>query len=158
QWEAFSIEAGVVKGVHEWQDRLSRLEGEMRTEQKADLTTHQAVRSFVMFMQSFVTASGRIPRRNSWRGWAWHLLVLLRTYVSPSAYTSQVEDMLMQLAELDLFGDPVSLEEWVNGVTAALRDTTVEVGAFDKEGVFLGDVFAACGVQFRAVVIPGMLD
>jgi ATP-dependent helicase/DNAse subunit B len=43
-------------------------------------------------------------------------------------------------------------------VTAALAEATVGMGAFDGEGVFIGDLLATRGVRFRAVVVPGLVD
>ena len=158
RWEAFSLEAGIVRGAQTWGDRLSRPEASRHEDIDANSEDQQELHAFVVFMQRFLAASERVPRTNTWRGWAEHTLELLRTYVSPTTHTSQVEDALMQLAELDLLGEPVSIGEWVRGITAALARATVDIGALDTAGVFIGDLLAARGVQFRAIIVPGLVE
>ncbi|MBI3302353.1 MAG: hypothetical protein HYZ72_09815, partial [Deltaproteobacteria bacterium] len=158
RWEAFSLEASIVRGAQAWRDRLSRLEAGRQADVDATAQDLQELRAFAVFMQNFLTAGESVPRVNTWRGWAERTLGLLRTYVSPSAHTSQVEDTLMRLPDLDLLGEPMPLREWVRGVTAALTTATVSTGAFDTEGVFIGDLLAARGVRFRAVIVPGLVE
>lgn len=157
RWEALSLEAGVVRGVSEWRDRLAWLEAEKQADRGSGTEDRQEVRAFLVFMREFLTASESMPRTNSWRGWVDQILRLLRAYISPTAYTDRVEDVLRQLAALDVLGAPVSLSEWIKGMTAALT-TTGTVRTPDTRGVFIGDLFAARGVRFRAVIMPGLVE
>jgi ATP-dependent helicase/nuclease subunit B len=161
QWEAFSLAAGIVRGAEEWRERLSRLAADREQGHaggEAEGEDRHVLHSFVTFMQGFLATSDSLLRVNTWQGWAEQTLRLLRTYVSPTAHTTEVEEALMRCGQLDLLGEPVPLEEWSRIVDAALTAATVEMGAFEKEGVCIGDLFVTRGVRFRAVIVPGLVE
>ena len=160
RWEAFSIEAGIVRGAGEWRERLSRLEASHRADggEDADAEDRQVLRACVTFMHEFLTTSESVPRVNTWRGWAEQILRLFRAYVSPTAHTAQVEEELRRLGQLDLLSEQISIGEWCKVVAAALSAATVEAGAFGTDGVFIGDLLNTAGVQFRAVIVPGLVE
>jgi hypothetical protein len=109
-------------------------------------------------MQGFLAASESLPRLNSWQGWAEQTLRLLRAYVTPTVHTAEVEETLSRLGQLDLLGELIPLEEWSGTVVAALTTTTVETGAGAKAGVCISELSATCGVRFRAVIVPGLVE
>jgi len=161
QWEAFSLEAGIVKGVGEWRERLAHLEANYEqhgADGEAEAEDREELRAFGEFMQGFLAMCENAPRVNTWQGWAEQTLRLLRTYVSPTDYTAEVEEALMRLGQLELLGEPIPIEEWSRTVTAALEAATAGIGAVEKEGVCIGDLLAARGVRFRAVIVPGLVD
>jgi ATP-dependent helicase/nuclease subunit B len=160
QWELFSVQAGVVKGSQAWRERLARLLAEQpESENEEGVSPDRHVLSaFLTFMDGLLMASEQRRQAESWREWTDFLLRLMHAYISPTDHTDAVEETLVNLAELDLLENSVSLEEFCHGVVAALHTSTVPVGAFDSEGVFVGDVLAARGLQFRAVIIPGLVD
>ena len=161
QWEALSLEAGIVRGAEEWRERLSRLAAGREQSYvggEAEAEDSQVLHSFVTFMQGFLTASESIPRVNTWQGWAEQMLQLLRAYVSPTVHTAEVEEALMRLGQLDLLGELIAIGEWSKAVDTALAVATVRIGAFEKEGVCLGDLLATRGVRFRAVIVPGLVE
>ena len=160
QWEAFSLQAGIVKGAEEWRDRLSRfmLDRSEVEDEDVEPSDPRVLGAFFSFMDGFLAASEQKPLGDSWRGWSDFVLQLMRKYVSPTEHTGGVEEVLLKLAELDHVASVVSFAEWVRSATSALTAASVPVGALDKEGVFIGDLLAARGIQFRAVFIPGMVD
>jgi ATP-dependent helicase/DNAse subunit B len=168
QWEAFSLQAGIVKGAQAWRDRLARLLANVRNEdldaadEEEPLAADRlALRAFLTFVDGFLTASEIRFATQSWRAWSDFLIGLLRLYTSPTEHTEQLEETLLNLGELDGLGalaEPVSFAQWVNGAAEALQAATVPVGALDQDGVFVGDLLAARGLQFRVVVIPGLVD
>src|SRR5713101_5037248 len=160
RWEAFSIEAGIVRGAGEWRERLSRLEASHRADggEDANAEDQQVLRACITFMHEFLTTSESVPRVNTWRGWAEQILRLFRAYVSPTAHTAQVEEELRRLGQLDLLSEQISIGEWCKVVAAALSAATVEAGAFGTDGVFIGDLLNTAGVQFRAVIVPGLVE
>ncbi len=130
------------------------------------------LRAFVVFMQDFLALAEQQSCLHTWHGWAEYTLQLCQTYMMPGPETADVEETLLRLAQLDLLSDQhgsrledkhepassVTLEDWVRAVTNALATTTVSTGHFDTQGVFVGDVSAARGVRFRAVIVPGLID
>lgn len=160
QWEAFSVQAGIVKGARAWRDRLARLMRDQPTDEDEKMTSadRQALQALIAFMEGLLTASEQRPQSHSWRGWTDFILRLMKTYVAPTDHTGEVEAALLGLSELDLLNGAISFAEWTRHATTALTSATVSVGALDKEGVFIGDLLAARGLQFRAVIIPGLVE
>lgn len=160
QWEWFSVQAGIVKGAQAWRDRLARLlrDQSENEDEETKLTDRQALQSLIAFMNGFLAASEQRPQSDSWRGWTDFVLRLLNAYVTPTEHTGEVEEVLLGLAELDQLEGAISFAEWTRDAVNALTSATVAVGALDKEGVFIGDLLAARGLQFRAVIIPGLVE
>ncbi|HEV8717065.1 MAG TPA: PD-(D/E)XK nuclease family protein [Candidatus Binatia bacterium] len=159
QWEAFPVEAGIVRGAEEWRERLARLVAD-RGQNHPDGAKAEdlcVLHAFVAFMQGFLTAGESLPRINTWRGWAEQTLRLLRAYVSPTVHTAEVEEALTRLEQLDPLDQPVPLEEWARIVDTALATTAGETGT-GEGGVYIGDLLAARGVRFRAVIVPGLVE
>ena len=86
------------------------------------------------------------------------MIRLMRSYITPTEYTEQLEEALLNLSELDLVENAVSFESWVKGATEALQASAAPVGALDREGVVITDLLAARGLQFRVIIIPGLVD
>jgi ATP-dependent helicase/DNAse subunit B len=160
QWELFSVQAGIVKGAQAWRDRLARLMRDQPDDEgdETKLIERQALQALISFMDGFLAASEQRPQSNSWRGWTDFVLRLMSVYVSPTEHTGEVEEVLLGLTELDLLDGAISFAEWTRNATSALTSATVSVGALDKKGVFIGDLLAARGLQFRAVIIPGLVE
>lgn len=174
RWQALVRQAGIVGGVTAWQDGLARLETAARAAARssdhaaAELSVVRACRAFI---KGLFAAAEQRPSRPSWHAWADYSLRLYRSYSSPTSHTDQVEALLLELAQLDLTashqpsaaaGEPnrfsmssPSLEDWTTAVSQALA-APHPTGQTD--GVFIGDLAAARGRRFRAVIIPGMLD
>lgn len=162
-WEALSLEAGVVRGAEQWRERLSRVAAERQQstpDDRGDADTEDlpVLHAFLIFMQGLLAASESIPRVNTWQGWAEQIVPLVRTYISPTAHTAQIEEELARLGQLDVLGEHISIGEWYRDMAAALATATVTPDACDRTGVFIGDLQDACGVQFRAVLIAGLVE
>jgi ATP-dependent helicase/DNAse subunit B len=159
-WELCSVQAGIVKGAQAWRDRLARLMTDQPDDEdeETDLTDRRALQALIAFMDGFLAASEQRPQFDSWRGWTDYILRLMNAYIAPTEHTGEVEEVLLGLTELDLLEGATSFAEWTRNATTALTSATVSVGALDKEGVFIGDLLAARGLQFRAVIIPGLME
>lgn len=158
QWETFSLQAGIVKGAAAWRARLSRLLLERQQEESAESAASRSLSSFIAFMDKFLSAGETRPSVETWRGWADFMVNLMRAYVSPTEHSGILEDTLLHLGELDRLVDPAPFVEWVKGVKSMLQAVSIPVGVFDQDGVFVGDLLAARGLQFRVVILPGLVD
>lgn len=164
RWDTLSLKAGIVRGAAEWRERLSRLRiggGQRSTEDTPfpDTTNQQVLEALIVFMERFVSASENLPPVNTWRGWTEQALILFSTYVSSSLYTDQVIAVLTRLGRLDLFDERLSLQEWLRVVVETLQTTaTMPIHGEPLHGVFIGDLYAARGVPFRVVIIPGLIE
>lgn len=159
QWERLSLQAGIGKGAQAWRMRLAWLLDQQGSEsEESTLTDRDALQALIAFINGFLDASEQRPQYHSWRGWTDFVLHLMQLYVSPTEHTGQVEEVLLGLSEFDLLMGEISFAEWTRNAATALTSTTVAVGALDTKGVFIGDLLAARGLQFRAVIIPGLLE
>ena len=67
--------------------------------------------------------------------------------------------VLTRLGQLNALDESVSLREWGRIVTDALATTPATAANDGLAGkVFVGDLASARGMQFRAVIIPGMVE
>ena len=166
RWQALVRQAGIVSGTQEWQRGLARLEMAYQAEaQSSDQGSDQdaavlpVLRACMAFMRGLFAAAEPQPSRPSWRAWADYSLRLYRAYSGPTVHTDQVEELLLDLAQLDLTDShsmsPPSLEDWATTVSQALATPHPTC---QTDGVFIGDLAAARGVHFRAIIIPGMVD
>ena len=163
RWDLLSQEAGIVKGAKEWRTRLAQLQTrnipddtETRPQEFVD---QHVLRTFIEFMEDFLANTEHLPRLNSWNGWEVQMRAVLSRYVSPSLYTDQVAAVFTRLGQLTLLDESVSLKEWGRIVTDALAATPVGLANDEPTSkVFVGDLASAQGMQFRAVIIPGMVE
>jgi ATP-dependent helicase/DNAse subunit B len=162
RWDGLSQEAGIVGGADEWRMRLAQLyarntsdNGGMSPQELAD---RRALRACIEFMDCFLADSERLPPVNSWGGWGVHIRALLARYVSPSRHSEQVAAVLTRLGQLDLLDGGMSLREWGRIITDALATSPAAVGDEQTAKVFVGELASAQGMQFRAVIIPGMVE
>ena len=163
RWDLLSQEAGIVRGADEWRKRLAQLHArnvpddtETNPQERAD---QHVLHAFIEFMDDFLTDTEHLPRRNSWSGWGEQIRAVLSRYVSPSLYTDQVAAVFARLGQLNMLEESVSLREWGKIMTDALAATPVAVANDETSNkVFVGDLASAQGMQFRAVIIPAMVE
>ena len=178
-WEDLSRQAGIVKGRHEWRDRLSRLAAAYAAPTKTTDTTDDtpqksnnqyALRALRVFMDGLFAASPQ-QSHQTWRSWAEYAIDLTRSYIGQSSETASLEAMLMQLAQLEVLGTQsearngeteqpvlIRLEDWTRTVINALTTTLVSPSQFDPAGVCIGAVQDLYGGQFQAVIVPDMVE
>jgi ATP-dependent helicase/DNAse subunit B len=165
RWDILTREVGIVRSLSQWRLRLAQLQARVNVTDAIDpfdteeVVDHDMIRALVAFMERFLTDAEQLPRVNSWNGWVEQMHGLMATYVSPSTHTDQVTAVLQQLGQLHAFTAQISLREWTRAVREALALTLAAPTEGDTScAVFVGDLRAARGLSFRAVIIPGMLE
>jgi ATP-dependent helicase/DNAse subunit B len=166
-WEQITLEAGIVKGKEEWRRRLLRVQAAWQHEEKGNLPAVESVaeavaaaaaEAFVAFMGEFFSDCERVLPQATWRERVQTFLTLFNKYVGPSERRERVREEIERLEGLNLLTGEVSIEEWTQAASRALSLATVEVGGFERDGVFVGDVLSSRGVSFQAVIIPGLIE
>ncbi len=167
-WEQLSIKAGIVKGKEEWWRRLLRMQTSWQQEEKgdgsfsvADTVTNvaaAAAEAFVAFMGEFFSDCERVLPQATWKERVQTFLTLFDKYVGPSEHRERTREEIGRLENLNLLGGEITVEEWTESASRALSLATVEVGEFERKGVFVGDALSSRGVSFRAVIIPGLTE
>jgi ATP-dependent helicase/DNAse subunit B len=163
RWDGLSQEAGIVRGADEWRTRLAQLYARNVSDDtepsSQELTDQQILRACMEFMSTFLADTEPLSHANNWNGWDACLRALLMRYVSPSPYSEQVAAVFTRLEQLNLLDEAVSLREWGRIVTDALAATPAALAPDEPTAkVFVGDLACAQGMQFRVVIIPGMVE
>ena len=181
RWETLARAAGVVEGIDQWRDRLAQhaisLENE-RT-QLDDAGEDQAwrvrrvehdredlarLRSFIDDLATWA-APDELRTWSDFSGWARDALNRYlggegRTAAWPEEETEayrQVLEALDQLKALDAVREAIDSATFRAAVAQLLEREAGRVGRFG-EGVFVGRLADAAGVDFDAVFIVGMSD
>ncbi len=165
RWDVLTREVGIVRSASQWRLRLTQLQTRVHSTDAVDpfdtqeIVDRNMIRALVAFMERLLADTEQMPRSNTWDGWVEHIQTLIVTYVSPSTHTDQVAAVLQQLGQLHAFTAQVSLREWTRAVRESLTVTLAASTETDTDcSVFVGDLRAARGLSFRAVIIPGMIE
>ena len=177
-WEALSRQAGVVRGLGQWRERVGRsveqAEERARLSALQDETSPARVRAMeeqarrAARLVDFVEGlAGRLPPEDgsSWRQFGeWAKDALDYYAASPvdwpepqQSALDRVEEVLGQLSELDDVEPGTTLAEFRQALEQALDAPSGRTGATGS-GVFVASLVAAIGMEFDAVWILGMAE
>ena len=177
-WEALSRQAGVVRGLDQWRQRVGRSveQAEERARLSALRDEDSPARIHAMEEQArraarlvgFVEVlTKRLPPEDgsSWRQFGeWGKDALQYYAASPADWPEQqqsaldrVEEVLGQLSELDDVEPGTTLAEFRQALEQALDAPSGRTGATGS-GVFVASLGAAIGMEFDAVWILGMAE
>ena len=177
-WEALSRQAGVVRGMDQWRDRMGR--SVAQAEERSKLSARQEedsparvrameeqaerVAKLVDFVEDL---AARLPPGNgsSWSEFAEWGKGALEYYASnPGEWPEEqqsalgrVEEVLGQLPELDDVEPGTTLAGFLQTLDQAL-DVPAGRSGLTGSGVFVANLGAALGMEFDAVWILGMAE
>ncbi|MEP7088481.1 MAG: PD-(D/E)XK nuclease family protein, partial [Nocardioidaceae bacterium] len=183
RWERVSRLAGIVGGAAEdWQPKLGRYVADQRTvieeqEQSPDpwLGRLEAAKRELEAAEELGAFIGRLDARlvdgvahTTWGGLStWALVLFHDLYGGPDSLqrlpleeqhaAAVVESTLGSLAALDAFEATVTLTGLVEVLSLELGSALPRVGRFG-EGVFVGPVSAAVGLDLDAVFVVGLAE
>jgi RecB family exonuclease len=165
-WDVISMEAGIVEGIAEWEERLSVLPVSAAEDQEAAEPGWKrsmpggraAVHSLREFIAGLVAALLPIRDSKTWAGRAEAASEALVSLIKPTEHSEAVRRVLLGLGGLDPLGSPPTLSRFCTLVKEALADESVDTGKFQRSGPAVISVMAARGLSFRTVVIPGMIE
>jgi len=163
-WDAVSAEAGVVRGVDQWRERLRRVAaGAGRRAGDAE--------AMALFVDELVALAE--PPRASWSAHASWALGLLEHYlpvgkeadgwdpVERSA-AEQVRGIVGALSELDAVSGAADVATFRRAVRAELERTVLDTRDLDDggvgDGVFVASLGDVRGMRFHGVVAIGLAD
>lgn len=163
-WDQLTVEAGIVGGVQEWQDRLPTLGNESDTdnegaEEDDSLTEKQrAAEALRWYVEQLLTFGLRFRGVRSFETAAAALCDCLRHLLTASPQLEEVLQVVESLGQLDLLGepaDPATVRRSLETLLTRRPQTTV---APAPHGVVVADIMAARGTPFRMVLIPGLVE
>ena len=177
-WEALSRQAGVVRGLDQWRERVGRSVEQAEERARLSALQEEASPARVRAMEEqarraarlvdFVEGlAGRLPPEDgsSWRQFGEWAKGTLDYYAAgpvdwPEPQQSaldRVEEVLGQLSELDDVEPGTGLAEFRQALEQALDAPSGRTGATGS-GVFVASLGAAIGMEFDAVWILGMAE
>lgn len=167
QWDAFSVQAGIVEGEEEWEERLSRLqgswskgretdeEGGKRPSLKEDVA---AIGQLIKFVKDLFKSLRQLLDRNTWNGKVAALLDVFEAFVEQDEEGLRIRQTVRRLAELDALSIQPSQAEFIQMVEGTLKDEITPIGRFQRNGPSVVNLMAARGVSFKMVIIPGLVE
>ena len=177
-WEALSRQAGVVRGLDQWRERVGRSVEQAEERARLSALREEASPARVRAMEEqarraarlvdFVEGlAGHLPPEDgsSWRQFGeWAKGALDYYAASPvdwpepqQSALDRVEEVLGQLSELDDVEPGAGLAEFRQALEQALDAPSGRTGATGS-GVFVASLGAAIGMEFDAVWILGMAE
>ncbi len=182
-WDAISRKAGVISGVSQWQDRLERYAGETErsagarerkgeiSEAQADLMLAEAraARSLARFVNGLASDLGPPGKPAegtlSWEDYArWTAGLFERYLASPGqlpeheqSASERILDILDGIASAGEVEPSPAMELFRDTLEEALQSPVGHTGE-TGQGVFVGPIGSATGMNFDTVHIVGMIE
>ncbi len=161
-WDRLSREAGIVKGIDAWRDRLGRIERRrpVNDEIEDPARDARALRLLRARVDELYAALSALPEAGSWRAMADAALALFECLPAggPAAHREAVEACLLELGTLDAIVTPVARERFLASLRRALAARSLPGGRFQRSGIFVGNVMEARLVPFHAVAVVGLVE
>jgi ATP-dependent helicase/DNAse subunit B len=168
QWDAISMQAGIVESQKEWEERLRRLresrvkKGEEEEEGEGRRRFHKgdivAVDQLIRFTKELFKFLQHLAASNTWDGKVTALLGAFDGLVEQDEESIPVKQAVKRLSELDVTGIPPSQADFIRLVEEKLQEEVIPTGRFQRNGPAVVNLMAARGVPFRMVIIPGMAE
>lgn len=168
QWDAISIQAGIVEGQKEWEERLRRLreswvkKGEEEEEGEGRRRFHKgdivAVDQVIRFTKELFKFLQHLAASNTWNGKVTALLGAFDGLVEQDEESILVKQAVKRLSELDVTGIPPSQADFTRLVEEVSQEEVIPTGRFQRNGPAVVNLMAARGVPFKMVIIPGVAE
>ncbi len=168
RWDSISIQAGIVEGEKEWEERLRRLreswsqkmeseeedEGKRRFH-KEDLV---ALDQLIQFTRILFTSIRRLSRAKTWSEKVAALLNGFDELLEQDEEGLLVKQAVRRLSELDVSGISPSPGDFSRLVDEVLQGEVIPQGRFQRNGPTVVNLMAVRGVPFKMVIVPGMVE
>jgi ATP-dependent helicase/DNAse subunit B len=168
RWDAISIQAGIVEGEKEWEERLHRLreswvkKGEAEEEDEGKKRFHKediiALDQLIHFIQKFFNSIQLLSGSNTWDGKVEALLNALDGFVEQDEESLLVKQAVRRLFKLDVSGIPPTPGDFARLVDEVLQGEVIPNGKFQRNGPAVVNLMAVRGVPFKLVIVPGMVE
>ena len=168
RWDAISIQAGIVEGQKEWEERLRRLreswvkKGEAEEEDEGKKRFHKedviALDQLIQFTQKLFVSIQLLAGSSTWNGKVVALLNAFDGFVEQDEEGLLVKQAVRRLSELDVSGISPSPGDFARLVDEVLQGEVIPNGRFQRNGPTVVNLMAVRGVPFKMVIVPGMVE
>jgi RecB family exonuclease len=165
-WDAYTREAGVVAGIEQWRERLTRIAGERKTQATAEgqewkAHAAQRIEEMLAFIEDFHAA---LVSRSEEATWEEHLVYLRGLAERYADGLAPILDALQDLRGLEAVAPRVRFEDFCRAVRDDLesRDVSAVLGEperlFGRQGAAVIDATSLRHLRFRAVCLVGVAE
>lgn len=168
RWDAISIQAGIVEGQKEWEERLRRLReswvknGEAEEEEEGKKRFHKediiALDQLIHFIQELIVFIHLLADSKTWDGKVGALLNAFDHFVEQDEEGLLVKQAVRRLSELDVSGILPTSGDFSRLVDEVLQGEVIPNGRFQRNGPTVVNLMAVRGVPFKLVIVPGMVE
>lgn len=168
-WDLLSKEAGVVKGLDSWGERLRALRnrvgpshstGELQDKRKTrtDSDRERALSTLIRFMEKLAARISSFPAADAPAKLLEKTIALYDALIAPSPEREKVTGAIGDLALLDSCARTLERSVFFWLVGRHLGQVQSRLGSFQGEGPTVAGLMAARGLPFRVVVLPGLTE
>ncbi len=179
RWDAISRNAGIVRGIDQWRERLDRYRARLldlsrRSEEQGETEEAQAdvmredaneVHALEAFIESLDVRLKAPDDGSTWGEFSDWAHGLIDGYLDHDAVTSdsesaaeqRVNDILAELAGADDVERGPALSVFIHAVEEALQESLGQLGP-TGQGVFVAQLGSAVGLEFDRVHVVGMVE
>jgi len=168
RWDAISMQASIVEGQKEWEERLRRLressvnKGEAEEEDEGKKRFHKedliALDQLIQFTKKLFSSIQLLAGSNTWNGKVAALLNVFDGFVEQDEEGLLVKQAVRRLSELDVSGISPSPGDFARLVDEVLQGEVIPNGRFQRNGPTVVNLMAVRGVPFKMVIVPGMVE
>ena len=141
EWNALTVEAGIVEGRKEWEDRLANAGCALRA-----------------FLEKLFDGLEEVAGQKSWRGFAAALADLYRALIVPDEQAAEALKALDDTLRPGRDGAGADVGAVPRAGPRVLEETRPAVGKFERNEPAVVKLMAARGVPFDVVVVPGLVE
>lgn len=169
RWDAISIQASIVEGEKEWEERLRRLRESWSKKMEAEEEEEEGKRRFhkedvialdqlIQFTRMLFSSIRRLTGANTWGEKVAALLNGFDELVEQDEEGLLVKQAVRRLSELDVSGISPSPGDFARLTDEALQEEVIPHGRFQRNGPSIVNLMAVRGVPFKMVIVPGMVE
>ncbi|NWG02419.1 MAG: exodeoxyribonuclease V subunit gamma [Syntrophaceae bacterium] len=169
QWDAISIQAGIVEGEREWEERLGRLKqswkqkieaGDGEDEEQRSISKQNliALDQLIEFIKKLSQSLQKLKGSNLWSGNVKGLLEAFEAFIEEDDESLLVKQAIRKLSELDATNIPPSQSDFARLIEEVLEEEIIPVGRFQRNVPTVVNLMTVRGVPFTMVLVPGVVE
>ncbi len=169
QWDVISIQAGIVEGEEEWEERLGRLKqswkqkveaGEGEDEEKKGISKEilAILDQLIEFIKKLAHSLQKLKDSDLWSENVKGLIEVFESFVEQGDESLLIKQAIRRLSALDATGISSSRADFARLVEEVLQEEIIPVGRFQRNGPAVVNLMTARGVPFTVVIIPGVVE
>jgi len=161
QWDALSVQLGIVGGQQQWLERLEAASSASPGEATDAIDERRRERrqrdagQMLAFVNSLGSLLGRLPDEANWSEYS---SAILSAFGAFGGKSELIIRCVRALDELEEFQPRASFDTFADYCWRSIEATTNQSEQFQGGGVFVGDVMSARGLSWPLVILLGLAE